>query len=83
MIANIISNKEPVKTNQDVHITNREKEIIKLIVDELSNQQIADNLFISLRTVETHRRNLMQKLKLNSAVSLVKWAVYNNVVALN
>ena len=55
-------------------------EIIKKIADELSNQEIADELHISLRTVETHRRNIMQKLKVKSVVSLLKYATKHNII---
>ncbi|OCX52022.1 DNA-binding response regulator [Mucilaginibacter sp. PPCGB 2223] len=58
-----------------VHLTKREKEILKLIAEENSNQQIADKLFLSLRTVETHRLNLMQKLSVKNSIGLVKEAI--------
>lgn len=59
----------------EVPLTKREKEILKLIAEGLSNQQIADQLFISLRTVETHRFNLTQKLEVKNAAGLVKEAI--------
>lgn len=59
----------------EVPLTKREKEILKLVADGLSNQQIADQLFISLRTVETHRFNLTQKLEVKNAAGLVKEAI--------
>lgn len=59
----------------EVPLTKREKEILKLIAEGLSNQQIADQLFISLRTVETHRFNLTQKLEVRNAAGLVKEAI--------
>lgn len=62
-------------------ITEREREVLKLIAEELSNREIAKKLFISLRTVDTHRRNLMQKLKLKNTASLVKYAISNGLVA--
>jgi len=74
-------NKEAEKKN--VALTKREKEIIKQIAEELSNQQIADKLNISLRTVETHRRNIMQKLNVKNAVSLVRYAVQNELISLD
>lgn len=83
MLNNIFSEnegKEEVKS--EVKLTRREKEIIQKIADELSNQQIADELFISLRTVETHRRNIMQKLKVKSVVSLIKYAAQHNIIDL-
>jgi DNA-binding NarL/FixJ family response regulator len=65
----------PNRRRSAVQLTKREKEILKLIVDEHSNQQIADKLDISLRTVETHRFNLTQKLSVKNAAGLVKEAI--------
>jgi two-component system, NarL family, nitrate/nitrite response regulator NarL len=56
-----------------VHLTQRELEIIRLIEKELSNKEIADKLFISERTVETHRKNIFRKTKTNSVIGLVKY----------
>lgn len=53
-------------------LTRREKEILKLIMQEQTSQQIADKLHLSLRTVENQRVNLMQKLEVKNAVGLVK-----------
>lgn len=57
-------------------LTKREKEIIKLICAGKSNQQVAEELFISLRTVENHRFNLQQKLKVKNTAELVKLALH-------
>lgn len=57
-----------------VKLTQREIEIIKLIAEGLTSQQMADKLFISPRTVETHRANLMKKLVVKNAVELIKKA---------
>jgi DNA-binding NarL/FixJ family response regulator len=59
----------------EIPLTRREKEILKLIAEEHSNQEIADILFISLRTVETHRLNLTQKLAVKNTAGLVKEAI--------
>ena len=75
------ANIEEDETN--VTLTKREKEIITKIAEEMSNQQIADNLNISLRTVETHRRNIMQKLDVKNAVSLVRYAVQHHLISLD
>ncbi len=56
-------------------LTEREKEILKLIAEEYTNQQIADKLFLSVRTVDTHRRNLFQKLGVKNTAGLVKYAI--------
>lgn len=55
-------------------LTERELEIIKLIAEEKSNKQIADKLFISERTVETHRKNIFRKTETNTLVGLMKFA---------
>jgi len=64
-------------------LTKREKEIIKLISNEFTNQEIADKLFISARTVDTHRRNLLQKLGVKNTAGLVKFAMINEMLWLN
>lgn len=56
-------------------LTTRETEILKLIVREYTNQQIAEQLFISMKTVENHRHNLLQKLDVKNAIGLVKAAM--------
>lgn len=62
-------------------LTVREKEVLELIFEELSNKEIGERLFISERTVETHRKNLYQKTKTNSLVGLLKFALENNLVS--
>ena len=62
-------------------LTKREQQILKLIVEELSNQETADKLFISVRTVETHRKNIMQKLKIDSTIGLIKYAVKTGIIS--
>ena len=64
----------------EVPLTKREKEILKLIANGLSNQQIADTLFISVRTVETHRLNISQKLDVNNTAGLLKEAVKRGLI---
>lgn len=61
-------------------VTRREKEILQLIVDEHTNQEIADKLFLSLRTVENHRNNLLQKLGVKNTAGLVKAAISQGIV---
>jgi len=68
------------KTQDEVHLTRREIEIIQKIADDKSNLEIADELHLSVRTIETHRRNLMQKLKVNSVVALLKYATQHNII---
>ena len=61
-------------------LTDREREILKLIAKEYSNKQIAEELFISERTVETHRKNIFKKTSTNSLVGLIKFAYANNLI---
>ncbi|MBK8807501.1 MAG: response regulator transcription factor [Bacteroidales bacterium] len=70
------------KQDKQVTLTKREAEILKSFAEGLSNQEIADRLFISIRTVESHKNNIMQKLELKSTVELVKYAIRNNIVDL-
>lgn len=63
-------------------LTNREIEIIKLLSDGLSNQKVAGHLGISHRTVDTHRTNIMQKVKVKNVAELVKYAILNKLIEL-
>ena len=61
-------------------LTRREKEILTLILDEFTTNEIADKLFLSSKTVETHRLNLLQKLGAKNTAGLVKTALQFNLV---
>jgi two-component system nitrate/nitrite response regulator NarL len=61
--------------NSNFSLTNREKEVLKLIVEECTTSEIAERLFISTHTVETHRKNLLSKLNLKNTAGLVKYAI--------
>jgi DNA-binding NarL/FixJ family response regulator len=73
----LIGNNESNIDSKKSLLTEREIEIIKLIVEGLSNKEIADKLFISPRTVDTHRTNLMKKLEVNNVAGLVRYAIRN------
>jgi DNA-binding NarL/FixJ family response regulator len=62
------------------NLTEREIEVLKLIAMEFSSPEIADKLFISLSTVETHRRNLFHKLNVKSAIGLTKYALKHGLI---
>ena len=68
------------KQNKDAHLTDREIEIIRLIEKEYNNKQIAEALFISERTVETHRKNIFRKTSTNSVIGLVKYAYEHKLI---
>ncbi len=61
-------------------LTEREQEVLKLIADGQSNQDIADKLTISVKTVERHRANIMAKLNLHSRTELVKYAIRKGLI---
>ena len=61
-------------------ISKRELEVMKLICKEFSNQEIADKLFLSVSTVETHRKNLIAKLGVHNTVGLVKFALKHKLI---
>lgn len=61
-------------------ISSREKEVLKLIADGLTNPQIADKLFISLHTAVSHRKNLLTKFEVNNTASLIKLATKHSIV---
>lgn len=62
------------------HLTRREKEVLKLIAEGLTNTQIAEQLFISVDTVESHRKNLHTKLNVKNTATLIRFAVENGLL---
>ncbi|SFD63917.1 two component transcriptional regulator, LuxR family [Chitinophaga sp. CF118] len=59
------------------HLTKREMEIVELISRQYTNQQIADLLYLSIYTIETHRKNIMQKLQLKTPAALIRFILTN------
>jgi DNA-binding NarL/FixJ family response regulator len=67
---------KPIKNKSSpMTLTDRELEVLQLIVKEQTSEKIAETLHISLSTVESHRRNLFQKMEVSSVVGLIKVAV--------
>ncbi|MES2241129.1 MAG: response regulator transcription factor [Bacteroidota bacterium] len=66
--------------NPEYQLTAREIEIITLIALEFSGKEISEQLFISVNTVETHRKNIMKKLQAKNTIGLVKFALKNNLI---
>jgi DNA-binding NarL/FixJ family response regulator len=76
----LLQNSYVTKTSLDeppVTITKREQDVLNLIAEGKTSHEIADILNLSIRTVESHRYNLMQKLNLKSAAQLIKYAIVN------
>ena len=76
-----IKEKKPNSTS--VKLTLRETEILQLILKELTSKEIAEKLFISKQTVDTHRISLMEKTASRSVIGLMKFAITNNLVSLD
>lgn len=79
----LVSIKSESKTQKKKTLNNlstRELEIMELWGNGYTNKEIADKLFISIRTVESHKNHIMQKLNLRTVVDLVKFAIKNNII---
>ena len=79
LIENFLKNKSR-KEGQNNKLTERETEILQAITKGMTNQKMADNLHISVRTVEAHKSNIMKKLKLGSTAELVVYAIKHKIV---
>ena len=83
MMNSIISDSFPGMStfdDENINLTKREREIIRMVAEEYTNVQIGENLGISPRTVDTHRRNLLQKLRVKNTAGLVKYALKNGIL---
>lgn len=69
-----------VETEDQYHLTKKEKEILRMVIDGKQNKQIAEALDKSVRTIETHRFNIMKKMGVNNAIDMVNKAVRENLV---
>ncbi len=87
-IANIVLNNYLKETDvehqlidqEEKKLSTREIEVLELFGQSFTNKEIADTLFISVRTVESHKSNVMKKLNLRTTVDLVKFAISNNII---
>lgn len=84
ILANSLLNARPLvkaATAEDTyHLTKREKEILRMAIDGKHNKDIADSLGKSLRTIETHRFNIMKKLGVNNAIDMINKAIREHLV---
>jgi two-component system nitrate/nitrite response regulator NarL len=69
-----------LRSGKLAELTEREVEILKCVAEGLSNKEIGDKLFISPRTVDTHRTNVMQKLELHNVAGMVRFAIQNGLL---
>jgi DNA-binding NarL/FixJ family response regulator len=81
LLINIVSTRQSINNDLiSIELSDREQEVLILISRGMSNNDIADALFISKRTVEKHRANLLEKTGCNNTAALVMWAIRNKVV---
>ena len=64
-------------------LTKREQEVLALVASGKSNQEVADDLFISIKTVDTHKNHILDKLGLKNTAELVRYAIKNNLISLD
>ena len=74
---------EAKKQEAQTILTDRELEVLQLIAEEKSSREIAENLFISIRTVDTHRKNLLRKTEVHTVIGLLKFGVRNGLISLS
>ena len=74
------SERNGAKSPPRQRLTEREREIMRLLAEGKSNKEVADVLRVSVRTAETHRANILRKLNLDSVAALVRYAVRNKVI---
>ena len=79
IFADVKSKKAPEPENK---LTQRELEVLKLIIEENTSREIAEKLFISKQTVDTHRLNIMEKTESKSVVGLIKFAIQAGIISL-
>lgn len=80
IMMDLVKNKGKSTAPDPIHITERELEVLQMIVKEFTNQEIAEKLYISPRTVDAHRRNLLQKTGARNTAGLVKYAFQHGLV---
>ena len=80
-ISNLKNENNSIDINNNIkNLSKREIEILKFWGNSYSNKEISEKLFISIRTVESHKNHIMQKLSLKTAVDMVKYAIKNNII---
>lgn len=76
-----LKNKFEKKKDKDIKLTKREVEVISLIAEEFTTQEIADKLFLSKHTIESYRKNLITKLNVRNLAGLTKYAIKKGYVS--
>lgn len=76
----VVNQQKKLDEPEKPKLTERELEVLKLVANEHSNAEIAEILFISERTVETHRKNMLRKTQNKTIVGLLKYAMENDLI---
>lgn len=76
------SNKKKSTTNPFPELTRRELEVLQLFAEGYNNSEIADKLFLSVRTIESHKNHILQKTNMKNSVELIKFAIKNKIIEL-
>lgn len=80
VMRDLVQSRSKTQSSDPADLTDREVEVLELICKQLTNQQIADQLYISIRTVDAHRRNLLQKTGAKNTAGLVTYAIRHDIV---
>ena len=82
LLAEALEGKDTTVTGSYESLTDREKEILKLIVDGMTSRQIADALSLSIKTIVTHRGNIMEKLGIHNKSHLIRFGIRHGIILL-
>lgn len=80
IMGQIAGRKPKQRLTVEIPLTRREKEIVKLVMEEFTNQEIADKLFLSVRTVEAHKRNILEKTGCKTVAGLAIYAIERGII---
>lgn len=82
MIQDYLSKEENITVNNS-ELTDRESEILKLLAEGVSINDISDKLFVSIKTIGTHKQHILEKLNLKSTTDIVKYAIKKGIISLD
>jgi len=82
LIADYLNKEEVITDSNSQELSDRESEILKLFAEGRTTREISDKLFISVKTVGTHKQNILDKLNLKSSADLIKYAIRRGIVSI-
>jgi DNA-binding NarL/FixJ family response regulator len=80
MVSGLVKSNTIKPNFKTVNLSAREIEVIRLLSQEFKNSEIADKLFINVRTVDRHRENILRKINARNAIGIIMYAVKNNLL---